>query len=394
MLSVGFVPTLAAQASLTESYEGMFYPDLWYNDVDGIRVGVQFEGRVPGSDEEGPHRLDAAVWLGTWLPVNPLSYRVRYTEPIPSISTYGSEGSLQLLSSIREGYQQHGVSFHKRWQQPFNHRDVWEVSVGYHAEQRYNPDYTLFPELWSSEWKGLIRLTADHWQDNRVGNFRFSLSADANILHTPFVSGNLSIIQIIEIREEIKLKTRGYLGVTSRNALPEYRHLVGSGPAINKLENPLTRSRGTIPVAWAESGYLQTAGGANLRGYTRMEMRSLRNGNPELYASVAAWNLELDLPNPVNRLIQRSEILGSLLSFRSYLFSDTGFGPGFTETEPEKLLSSAGAGLALSLSIPDYLGNPRGFVIRYEVPFWLSQPGQEDSVSLRHLIGFGAVITF
>jgi len=46
------------------------------------------------------------------------------------------------------------------------------------------------------------------------------------------------------------------------------------------------------------------------------------------------------------------------------------------------------------LNIPDYLGKPRGFVLRYDIPFWLSDPDSGDSFKFRSLIGFGAVLSF
>ena len=81
------------------------------------------------------------------------------------------------------------------------------------------------------------------------------------------------------------------------------------------------------------------------------------------------------------------------IDFRSYLFFDAGLPLGIGD-EATTIFADAGAGFSLSLNIPDYLGKPRGFVLRYEIPFWLSEPGSEDSLKLRHLFGFGAVISF
>jgi hypothetical protein len=57
-------------------------------------------------------------------------------------------------------------------------------------------------------------------------------------------------------------------------------------------------------------------------------------------------------------------------------------------------LVNAGIGLQFSLNIPDFLGKPRGFAIRYEVPFWISEPDAGDSnFEFSSLLGFGAVIS-
>lgn len=87
-------------------------------------------------------------------------------------------------------------------------------------------------------------------------------------------------------------------------------------------------------------------------------------------------------------------MISEFLSFRSYLFTDLATVYGHSDSDADGFFSNLGAGLALSLNIPDYLGKPRGFVIRYESPFWLSDPAGNEKFHWRHLLGFGATITF
>src|SRR5690625_2965779 len=89
--------------------------------------------------------------------------------------------------------------------------------------------------------------------------------------------------------------------------------------------------------------------------------------------------------------------ISDFLKFRSYLFMDAGrvlsdseYGLKVTGTAqdpsasplppPTELMADAGAGISLSFNIPDNYGKPRGFVLRYEVPFWLSEPGGKRCV--------------
>ncbi len=46
----------------------------------------------------------------------------------------------------------------------------------------------------------------------------------------------------------------------------------------------------------------------------------------------------------------------------------------------------------LSINIPDYLGKNRGLMLRYDLPLWLSHPGNEANFKFRNVIGLGAVI--
>lgn len=173
----------------------------------------------------------------------------------------------------------------------------------------------------------------------------------------------------------------------------------------------MTRAKGTIPQPWLTSGDLQVAGGANLRGYNSQDIRTFdvdepfcvncSNAAPFLFNSIASINAEFDYYNPINVFLNDLPYVAEFISFRSYLFLDAGRSLNLHQRDrddffrdKDTLFSNAGAGFSLSLNIPDYLGKQRGFVLRYEIPFWLSDPVEEDSFKWRNLFGFGAVVSF
>ncbi|MEX0994973.1 MAG: hypothetical protein WD599_05550 [Balneolaceae bacterium] len=370
-------------------------PDVWYNSVDGIRLGGNIEGRVSGTHEEGPHRLDLGLWVGTRFPVNPFSYYLSFTEPISAFSEYGSEANVRFVSSIREGYHQHQLVFNKRWQESSDYRNYWELGMGYSVEKRFKDSYLEFPELWDTAWKGLIKFNVSHQSHNRLGKFQMAIQSDINTYRKIFARGNVTLIQEIPLADQVNIHLRGFAGATGINAYQEYAFMKSSPSPIYWLDQPLTRSKGTLPGRWLRSGNLNLAGGPGLRGYTRQEYRSLDMSTLTLYRSVSAVNVEIDFPNPVESLIRRSHLIAEFLSFRSYFFSDSGF-PLKIQSKSyfEKIYSDAGVGVALSLHIPDYLNKPRGFVLRYEIPFWLSDvENGEEPFKVRHILGVGAVIT-
>jgi hypothetical protein len=159
------------------------------------------------------------------------------------------------------------------------------------------------------------------------------------------------------------------------------------------MDRGLTRARGTIPPNWMEAGNIQVTGGPNLRGYLYQDIQSLNNGGNPLYTSMSSLNLELDYPNPLNKLVNDIPVMGGLINLRSYLFYDVGTSMGITEIEEGKTLSDAGLGFLFSIDIPDYLGKSRGIAIRYDLPLWLSHPGMENSFKFRNVIGIGAIIS-
>lgn len=402
--SLSIISPISAQSS--KSYEVIPAPDIWYNDVDGIRLGVRLKGQVPGTFDDGPHRLDAGVWLGTWFPDLPVSYYLRFTEPIPKWSDFGSEASVQAITSIRTGYSRHGIGFNKRWQQGFDERRYRELSIFTTYEKRFDLEYTAFPVLWSDEDKFLNTVRANLQNENSLGVYTLSIEGSVQYLNDKYGFGSLTAVQRIPFNKNWGIKLRGFAGTSTDRTAPEYQFSRSTGQAIQTLSGGVTRAKGTIPQPWMESGNLHVEGGANLRGYTNQDIASFARVSctecnqqerlsfqPNIYNSVAAINTELDYPNPIKTLFNSIPYVADFITFRSYLFFDAGSTVGSSNSSGS-VIADGGAGFALSLNIPDYLGKPRGFVLRYDIPFWLSDPDSGESFKFRHLVGFGAVISF
>ena len=383
-----------AQAQQKKSYEIIPAPDLWYNDVDGIRVGVQLKGQVPGTFEDGPHRIDAGVWLGTWIPSDPVSYYFNYTQPIESISDFGSEGNVQVTTLFRAGFHRHGVSFTKRWQQGFNEQNYVETGISYHLEKRFNLEYAQYPILWSDDWNGILSPFFSYQNENGLGRINLDFKGSIQTLDNPFTSAVIAASQTIPLGEILGFKVRFYAGASSNSADPEYLFSRSSSRQIEWMDSGFTRAKGTIPMSFLNGGKFNVAGGANLRGYSGSDFQSFEREEPFLINSIGALNTEFDYPSPLGRMFNNIPFLGEFLSFRSYMFFDAGTPLGITENEIDNTFADGGGGFAISFNVPDSSGKPRGFVFRYEIPFWLSDPGAEQSFRYRSLFGFGAVIAF
>lgn len=397
----------SAQSS---GYEVIPSPDVWYNAVDGIRIGINLKGQVPGTFEDGPHRLDAGLWLGLSFPENPVSYFIGYTEPISSWSEFGSEANIEFISSIRTGYHNHGVAFNKRWQQGFDERRYREIRLYNSFEKRFNSEYTPFENLWSEEGKFLTTLSAEVKDDNRFGWYQIRVGASFQYLNETYSMFGLSGNQSIRFNDYWGLQARVYTGLASSNTAPEYLHSRSFRPAMGWMSSGITRAKGTIPQSWLDSGNIHIAGGANVRGYTSSDIASLQRTcddvisiemmcidegyAPNLFNTIASLSLELDYWNPIIKIFNGIPYASEFMRFRSYLFYDLARSLEMIDEEPKGSFSNAGTGFSLSLNLPDYRGKERGFVLRYEIPFWLSDPAEEKSFKVRHLFGFGAVISF
>lgn len=392
---VTIVTGLSNEAEAQSSYELLPAPDVWYNSVDGVRVGGRLRGQQPGTFGEGAHRLNMGIWLGTKFPENPVSYYLSFTEPVPFISDFGSEANFRLETSFRTGFQSHGISFNKRWQRGFDELNYKKLSVGLHSEHRFDDDYLLYPQLWQSEWLYIASVHYVMTNKNAPGRYRLFVSTDMNIggSHSSFVRTEISFQQKVTLSPLFTLSGRFYSGFASESTAPEYLFSHSLNSARSWMNRGLTRARGTIPPSWIEAGIIQVSGGPNLRGYLSKNISSLNNFEPPLYTSLSSLNMELDYPNPIEHAINKIPVLGEFVDLRSYAFYDVGTSLGATKVEDARTLSDAGLGFLFSINIPDYLGKQRGIELRYDIPFWLSHPGNEDSFEFRSVIGIGAVIS-
>ncbi len=378
-------------------YEVKFAPDLWYNDVDGIRLGIRARGQEPGSFDDGPHRLDAGLWLGTWIPDLPVSYYIMYTNPVDAISDFNSEGSYSLTSSIRTGFHRHGVRFDKRWQPGFNEDEYTELGVFSGIYRHYDNEYLAFPVLWQDTWTPFLYLDTEHQRFSNHGTWYFRSSAYSGLVdaESAFATLQAEARKNIELNRSFSFRFRLSGGVSSDNTPPEHRFMASQAPAMHWMRSGFYRAKGTVPVPWMESGVFQVTGnGPNIRGYSKRDIDAAKNGMPIFYDAYSAFNTEIGYPNPIDRLFGQIPVVGDFLRLRSYLFSDVLHGNradiGETET-----IANAGAGFALSLNIPDQIGKPRGFVLRYDIPAWLSDPHDgRAEFRYRSLVSIGAVIGF
>ena len=380
-----------------QNYKVSPYPDLWYNDVDGTRLGVRFIGEVEDTFKDGPYRMDAGVWVGTKIPTYPISYYISFTEPIMAISEYASEGNIHIESSSRTGYAKHTLSLNKRWQHGFNEFNYVELSLYGSYEKNFDSIYRLNPTNWSSEWKNILGTIFYFSKSTDLIDFKSEIWLQ-RVLNAGFNVLSVAISNGLQLGTHTNINARVYIHRSSSNAFGEYLGNVWTNPENNWNNNGFQRAKGTLPSIWITDGFLHFAGGANLRGYVNQF---------SYYESVYAVNLELSFLNPIQRKIKSSTYFSEILEFKSYVFFD--FGAGVNEQfysntygKPDHLglsdtgaLANAGLGFQLSANIPDYLGKDRGVFIRYDLPLWLSSPKKnENTIRLRSVVGVGAIFNF
>ncbi len=401
----------SAQIISMDSYEVDFAPDLWFNSVDGVIVGLRLRGEDPRTFLDGPHRIHAGVWLGTRFPDHPVSYAFSWAHPIAAITDVNSEGGIRIASSIRTGLHLHEAGLHKRWQPGFDEFVTSDFEFRAGIYKRFDQDYLLYNALWQTDPVVYLRSSFRKRDRNSLGRWTLALHAMSGLpiaTHDPFIDfagqqtplpddlgqeglyGQMQfqIMQQIDMPSGFHVRTRLFGGVSSEATPPEHRFMISDATAFDWHGSAFTRAKGTIPTQWMRSGWVQVPGGPGLRGYTFHTTRLLEDGLPAWEQHALAVNLDFYFPNPVNRNFARIPYVGDLLKLESYLFADAGY--VYDGRDWQDPLTGAGAGLMLSLNVPDYLGQDRGFFIRYELPLWLSDPEPgENEFEIRHLLGVG-----
>ncbi len=380
----------------TSSYELLPAPDLWFNSVDGARIGIRLKGQVPGTFNDGPHRLNVGFWVGTKRPKIPVSYYLSFLEPINSWSDFGEEASVQLFSSVRTGFTHQGIAVNKRWQNGFDDSKYQKLKVYFHTEKLFDKSYQLFPWLWNQNW--LTMLTFDYQLNNvnHLGKylFKFELTAGVPNVNTYFEQIKGEYQQEIILGYGFQFRGRAFLGLSTNTTPLQMQFMTGLDSPENWLGNGFTRARGTIPPVWLKEGWIQYGGGPNLRGYANSNFKDLFNHRRPIYPNMGSINMEMIYPNPITHALSKIEFIGDLLKFHSYVFFDSGGIFHFSGNPVlQKPLSDSGAGFTVSFSFPDNAGSMKKVTIRYDVPFWLSNPAGNSNWKYRNVLALSAIIS-
>ncbi len=400
--------SLPVKAQEYKYYDSSLRPDIWYNGIDGVRLGIVFEGREV-LDINDDQLINAGIWFHTINENQTLSYYASYAKIIDAASILDSFADINLTSFSRAGLTRHQVAISKRYVDLFKDDNVFSFSVGLRTEEFFEEDYLYEPVMWETLRNDIVSLNMQLSRVYDVSRLRIELNLAHNIYDNsgsrPFSTGNIELNHSYRLGY-FELRNRIYVGVGTSGLPVQYSFPLANAPTENWINSPFFRANGTIPSQWLDKGNIQYSGGAGLRGYNEHDYFLIRNNNSFSYQRVGALNTELSFINPIDNWLNSIQYIGDLVKFDSYLFTDVGslsnsvrnrevLSTSSTEVILDDVVANAGLGFLLDVNIPDWLGNRRGFIIRYEVPFWLSYPlTGEDNFKFRQVVGFGGVINF
>lgn len=395
-------------------------PDVWYNPVDGIKLGAHLEGDYLYS----MHKIDATVWVNThffqaydyqstksqgWYDkYTPINYTLNYTSPL---SRFKPKLQLQINSRLLDGLWYHRGGFN--WL--MNGRNT----IALYAQTMWRPlvydkDYLIYKNEWSSARalpNASINAAWTHNYSYLRGNGTYKVS-----LRAPFLTGNnakafdYAYLQMeatnINKLDKLEVRTRlfGRYGMGSNIPYESALWLAGADPE-ELMENKYTRSIGLMPTDWRdisryETNHFQQGGGLNLRGYAGYFVADERNGvNMIGYKgrSGIAGNIELDFDEYIKL---KPKFIKDYLHIDAYLFADAGMIElsnanlsTYWETTPTTMWSDlrvdAGLGLAFTIKKWGPFDKAKPLTLRFDMPFFLNRPpyANPQYANFRYVVG-------
>lgn len=396
-------------------------PDLWWNPVDGVKLGAHAEGSYLGI----MHRIDASAWWNThvlqgddylsykseswyqrYLPFN---FSFNYVSPL-SINhpDHEEQFNVRLLDGLVYGRLGHNWKPNDHIRAEFYYQAMWRPI-------RYDLDYLVYPQEWSSN-KNRPNNSLNLVLSRSYKGFR-SAGSGVLTMRAPLLTGNepdafnYGYIQLEQLHTawlaKLELRTRLFARIGMGTNIPyeSALWLAGANPE-ELMEDKYTRSVGFVPDSWRgvsryETNHFQTGGGLNLRGYAGYFVADERDGEILIGykgRSGAAVNLELDVDNYI-RL--QPKLTRSWLHVDVYGFADGGLIElsrinsinEYYNSTPTDMWSDfrvdAGLGFAFTIKKWGVFDKAQPLTLRFDMPLFLNRPpyANPQYVAFRYVVG-------
>ncbi len=413
-----------------KKYNLYYRPDIWWNNVDGIKLGMNINGSQFNIDK----KLYATVWLNTHIaqaneykvytnekyysryPM--LDYTLRYEKVLNNINKKINVG---IDSRMLEGLTRHNIYSSFAINDNSNFR-IDAVSMNRRSNSNSNltnknNNYLFYKNEWSStsdERNAFLQMTYNHLLriKQSAGNykitFRAPISMNYNVENFNYTYLQGEILNNTTYKK-LDIKTRAFLRLGTGNNMPteSVLYLSGANPE-EMMENKFTRSHGFIPQTvgdYSTKGFssLHAGGGLNLRGYTGYY--AVDAANNQLFLnykaqSGGAINVEVEFDKYFNF---KPKTIRDYVHVDAYFFADVArvsrstLNYNFIYTLQgvdggwSKLRTDAGLGFAFTIKKYGPLEKAQPITIRTDFPLFISSPPflNDKYSQFRAVIGIG-----
>jgi aminopeptidase N len=370
-------------------------PELWWNAIDGFRVGWHLNGNYM----QYKHKISMSVWFPTTLAQgNPARYNYGFNEynTVTDVVNYRIDYETGLNKIIKglsvfytSGYVE-GLEFYRTgFTQKIRNSSI-SAYMKLMTRPKVNADFYVVNGLWLTErLNNSVNVEWNHKYNYDLGTGKLNMTLRSNSIASDY---DFSFVEATKINYtklwKLELRTRFFARYGFGNNIP-YESALSYTRANNEelMDYALLRSKGFVPPASVQNQAMfsfQQGGGLNLRGYAGMQTLSFQSNGVgyALASGGAAINAEIDLDGLIKL---QPKNFKNWLHIDFYLFADAGIGrnqgvnalaaapelpfvPNFEET----LLADAGAGIVFNIKRWGKNSTIKPFSIRFDMPFWVS----------------------
>ncbi|MCD6066603.1 MAG: hypothetical protein K0S33_1429 [Bacteroidetes bacterium] len=381
------------------NYEMFVRPALWYNGLDGIKLGAHANGSYLGYK----NTFDATVWLSLGYGQSYLenehindhdfvSFLVNYRTPTDKFMKTWFSASLRELDGLSSGW----VGFEKK-----SNNEKYRFFVQLKTMLRdidYDLSYLIYKNHWiPGKLNNSLNLNFDHDYAYRGGSGKWNLTLRTPFLFSDYDFSALNGSWITKTKlGPIGLNTRlfGQLGTGTNIPIESQLYAAGANPE-ELMDNKYTRAMGIFPpFAFGEkTTNFAAGGGLNLRGYMGYLLYSGDvNGVPHynykgLSGASASMEIEFDRAIGLGKAI-----IKNTFKITPYLFADAGvINTNYTNENVavSNVMADAGAGLAVTIQRWWKLQTVKPLTIRADFPVFINRLpyAEKDYLQFRWMIG-------
>lgn len=369
-------------------YIANYRPDIWYNAIDGVKVGA----KIGGNYFNLKHKFEARLWYNTGLAFSNqadslveerdlLSYQVNYNTPI------AHHTNIDVESRWIDGWMFHQVGLDR--QLP---KGSFQFRMA--SADRSNASYLLYPEFANQGIDNWVSLGLTRNLRSKRGSGILKLKTQAPIFYSDYSYANVSAEWINgQTVKKMFLRTRLYAQfMEGASIAPEAMLQLSGANTYDLMNNRYTRSIGWLSNEglWhsRNGNNVHQGGGLNLRGYSGVyTTNQIGNDSFAIYAGTggAALNVELDFGNYVNPRLGR---VGRWVAVNPYLFSDIGALANAND-QHSGLRMDAGVGANFALLFNRRWPMTKPLNLRIDLPFFLNRIPEEQTefVQMRYVFG-------
>ncbi len=238
-----------------------WYPTTWYNDIDGLKFGVNLERAY----DQTRKKVTLSAWFGAKS--HSFDYHVGYSDELFSLSP---NLRYQVDFIKLEGRQWNEIALEKSWWRAYRLRPKTTLGIQFRNIALFESDYLPYP--WNPGINNQASLGFDYeFQGiNWVADFRTDVTSSAGWIGSEF-DFNKATVSLLFNGEEPG--TNLFFRIFGGSVLPgeqlpyQEKYSVSGGDAYTKFHHFYTRSRGSLfgNTSIAENVYIP--GGGNVKAF-------------------------------------------------------------------------------------------------------------------------------